>query len=176
VIDIVLKKNMLRDGCNPFKQIIVMVVSEHKRISTSEVIEKIIRDYRLCADNDNSRRYLRELVKWLRIQGYLNLVEGVLERGARKLPLGDMRIPIEYGYNPIMKAMFDFIERKDVARKREIELYMISRLQWIEDDPVTGKTANETFEVYLQHLLDEGVIKEVNPNEYMVAKPIEPYQ
>jgi len=168
-------EKVLRNGCNPFKQVIVMIVSERKNVTTNEVINVILEDMKLLKNNSVNRKWLEGLIKYLREQGYLNLVEGRLELGLRKLQLGSVRIPLKEGYNPILNEMLHAIKFRGTMSKKDLAGYMIGQLGWIEPDPVTGKSARDVLEQYIRYLLRNGYIRETTKDTYEFVKPLEPY-
>jgi len=161
------KEDVLYGGSNPFDQIIVKIVKESGKITEDEVITKIIKDYALCEDTKENREKLRERIKWLRDNGYLNLKFGYLELGVAKLPRNEIRIPLEVGYNPIIKRMFEIVEAYGSVEIRKLELYMVYELKWCTSDE---------FKQYLDLMLRKGWLRKVNDFEVTTDKPIEPYR
>ena len=52
---------------------------------------------------------------------------------------------------------------------------MITDLNWIENDPVTGKSAMDLLDYYLNYLLKNGYIEEMRKDIYRFVRPLEPY-
>jgi len=160
------EEDVLYGGSNPFDQMIVKIVREHGKITEEEVITKIIKDYALCRDTKKNREFLSGRILRLRNMGILNLKYGYLELGVAKLPKNDIKTPLEIGYNPIMKRMFDFVEAFGSVEIRRLELHMIYELRWIE--------SKEEFDKYLELMIERGYFNKVNEFEVTVEKPIEP--
>ncbi|MCF6207503.1 MAG: hypothetical protein L3J47_11560 [Sulfurovum sp.] len=159
-------ENFFYAGSNPFDQIIVRIV-ESAKVTEDDVVDKIIKEYRLCSDTTSNRRYLKERIKVLRDIGVLNLKYGFLEKGLATLPKSeDIKIPIESGYNPIMKRIYDVVEMMGSASIWELEQHLVAQLRWV--------TPSE-FKSYIDLMIKQGYLKKINENEVTVERPLEPY-
>lgn len=163
----------LASGWNPFKQIVWLFVRERGSATQEEIVEFVVIEKKYLKDKAKNRKWISKLVDYLRYQGWLNMVEGRLITGHRRLPIGGDRIAIRDGYNPVLDQMMNFIAERGTATLSELSDYMIRDLGWIERDPVTGADAGKVLRAYVKLLRREGYIKEVEKDRFEVLKPLE---
>jgi len=168
---------ILRDGCNPFKQIIVNVVKmSDEGLSRDEIVDYVINDLKVLANHKNNRKWLGKLVEYL-VKEYVLIKTkyGTIKPGIKVLPLGDVVIPLKKGYNPILYEMMYFIENSGQASRTDLEKRFITSLKWIERDPVTDESPIEVLDKYIGYLLRKGYIEEVTDGIYRFVKPLDQY-
>jgi len=169
----VVYENAFRSGCSPFKQAVVMAVSRGANTVT-DVVKFVLDELRILKRNRANEAWLRKLIGWMTKEDYLVLVDGVLKIGIRRLPLGGFRVPIRKGYNPVLYEILEAIKLRGTATKSIVASYVITNLNWIENDPVTGRSAREQLDAYLKYLVRHGHI-EVVGGRYRFVRPLEPY-
>lgn len=175
VIERDIYEKTFRSGCNPFKQAVMIIVDERQPITVEDTVRAILEEWKILKNNSKNREWLRKLIAWMTREQYLVYQDGILKEGIRRLPLGAIRIPIKVGYNPILNEMLHAIKMKGTLTKKNLASYMITELNWIENDPVTGKSAMDLLDYYLKYLLKNGYIEEVKEDTYKFIKPLEPY-
>jgi len=169
------EEDMFRSGCNPFKQAIYKIVKERQPITPDDVITIILKEWKILKDTKANYKWLEGLIAWMTREQYLTYIPPTLKTGLRRLQLGSIMIQIRKSYNPILYEMVNVIELRRTMSKDELSRYFITTLNWIENDPVTGKSALELLNYYINYLLKNRYIEEVKPDVYKVIKPLEPY-
>ena len=163
-----LLEGTLADGMDPFLQLIWLVVRERRGVLPEDIVNSIAGKY--CKNTRKNREILEKYIEYMRRQGYLNLVGEIVVLGDRDLPIGNNRIFIEEGYNPIEYEIWRFCKRR--PSRGDISRYMISAIRWIARDPVTGMGAEKKLDMYLKAMEREGLIRRED-GKYRVLKPPE---
>jgi len=159
-------EGFLRGGCNPFKQLIYRVVKSKGGATEEEVFDALCRVYRVCRDDGENRKAISELIAEMRRDGQLNLVGGVLKLGGVSLPVNDVKVPFERGFNPIMKRMEEFVALMGSVNVERLRAHLVSELSWC--------TPTE-FEGYFEYMVENGHLRVVNGREVLLGMPLEPY-
>lgn len=169
----VVYEDMWRSGCNPFKQAIIRAVSSGST-TPKDVIVYILDNLKIMKKNNRNISYLSKLIGWMTKEDYLIYVGGILKIGIRRLSLGNVRIPIKRGYNPILFEMLEMAKDRGTVSKDMFASYLITSLSWIERDPITHESASTILEKYLRYLTRNGYLEEVEHGRYKYIKPLEP--
>lgn len=166
-------EDVFRSGCSPFKQAIVMAVSKGA-VTVSDIIKYVLEDLKILKKTQSNIQWLRKTIGWMTKEDYLVYVDGVLKLGIRRLPLGSYRVPIRAGYNPILYEIMEMMKLRGAVSKSLIASYMITNLNWIENDPVTGSSARDQLDHYLRYLVRNGYATVAN-GKFSFVRPLEPY-
>lgn len=134
---------------SPFRQAIYTFLRNmeqaHKLASLDDICRDIIEVNKFLLNEPESWDSVRALVKAMWKAGEVTTSYGYYKTGTP--PRRGKRVkPVETGYNPNIKEIWDFVEKRGTASVKEISDHMISEIGWIKRPATLSSYISEMVE------------------------------
>lgn len=156
-------------GSSPFRQAIYAFLRDmehvHKLASIDDICKNIIEVNKFLFNEPESWEMVRDIVKksmWR--AGVVTTSHGFYKTGVPPR-LGKKVKPVETGYDPNVKEIWDFVEKRGVASIKEISDHMITGIGWIKRP--------STVSSYVTEMLEKEYLAPIAKDIYEVGQIIE---
>lgn len=155
-------------GCSPFRQVIYSFLRDmeqaHKLASPDDICKNIIETNKFLFNEPESWDSIRDIIKSMWHAGQITTTHGFYKTGIPPR-MGKKVTPVEIGFNPNVKEIRDFIEKRGTASIKEISDHMITEIGWIKRPA--------TLSMYVDEMLEAGYISGIAKDIYEVGSLIE---
>lgn len=157
-------------GSSPFRQAAYTFLRNmeiaRKLASLDDTCKDIIEVNKFLFNEPESWESVRDIIRSMWKAGEVTTTHGFYKTGAP--PRRGKKVkPVENGYDPNMKEMWDFIERRGAASIKEIIDRMITNLGWMKRP--------STVSSYLSEMLEKRYISLIARDIYEVNRRIDPF-
>lgn len=157
-------------GSSTFRQAIYLFLrnmeTSRKLASLDDICKDIIEVNKLLFNEPESWGMVRDIVRSMWNAGEVTTTHGFYKTGVPPRMGGRVK-PVETGFDPNTKEIWDFIEGRGAASIKEISEHMITRRGWIKRP--------STVSAYLGEMLEKRYISIIARDIYEVGRVIEAF-
>lgn len=157
-------------GSSPFRQAIYAFLRDmeqaHKLASLDDICKDIIEVNKFLVNEPESWDMVRDIVKPMWHAGQVTTTHGFYKTGTPP-QRGKKVKPVETGYNPVVKELWDFAEGRGAAAIKELSNHMITNRGWIKRPT--------TLSSYIAEMMENSYLSAIAKDIYEVDQRIETF-